>query len=309
MQQTSNRHFAFWLRSGLYLAMAITALVVVWSLPSRRSVLAQDNGRDVAGPSSEPAPTGEAPTAPPVTSPPKDKSINIFALAVAGGIFMIPIAGMSILAVTMTIERLLALRTQRVLPSGLVSGLGELSAGTGSFDPRKAYRLCQQYPSAAANVVRIMLLRVGRPLPEIESAVAQASQREADRLYSNVRWLNLAASLSTMLGLIGTIQGMIMAFHRLTVMDAAADRTNVLADGIYTALVTTFAGLAVAIPALLASHFFEGRILKLFHQIDELILHLLPQMERYEGRVRFGKNGEPESLPSEPAERARAGIA
>ena len=101
---------------------------------------------------------------------------------------------------------------------------------------------------------------------------AQASQREADRLYANVRWLNLAASLSTMLGLIGTIQGMIMAFHRLTVMDAAADRTTVLADGIYTALVTTFAGLFVAIPALLASHFFEGRILKVFHEIDELAL-------------------------------------
>ena len=167
-----------------------------------------------------------------------------------------------------------------------------LSEGNERFDPKKAYRLCQQFPSAAANVVRVMLLRVGRPLPEIESAVAQASQREADRLYSNVRWLNMAASLSTMLGLIGTIQGMIMAFHRLTVMEAAADRTTVLADGIYTALVTTFAGLFVAIPALLASHFFEGRILKMFHQIDELIFHLLPQLERYEGRVRFGRNGD-----------------
>jgi biopolymer transport protein ExbB len=309
MQLTQNRQFAFWLRGGLYLAAALAALLVASSLPSHRAVLAQDRGKEIAGPSSDPAPSGEAPAASAATTPPKDKSINIFALAIAGGIFMIPIAGMSILAVTMTIERSLALRTQRVLPSGLVSGLGEMSAGTGSFDPRKAYRLCQQFPSAAANVVRIMLLRVGRPLPEIESAVTQASQREADRLYSNVRWLNLAASLSTMLGLIGTIQGMIMAFHRLTVMDAAADRTSVLADGIYTALVTTFAGLAVAIPALLASHFFEGRILKLFHQVDELILHLLPQMERYEGRVRFGKNGEAESLPSEPAERTRAGTA
>jgi biopolymer transport protein ExbB len=85
---------------------------------------------------------------------------------------------------------------------------------------------------------------------------------------------------------------MIMAFHRLTVMDAAADRTTALADGIYTALVTTFAGLAVAIPALLASHFFEGRILKIFHQIDELVFHMLPQLERYEGRVRFGRQGD-----------------
>jgi len=300
-----NSKYAALLRLAVYLVSAITAAAIVWSLPTHQKLHGQDRGKiEVAGPSGEPAPldvavtTGAARADAPPVAPPKDKSINIFELAIAGGIFMIPIAGMSILAVTMTIERLLALRTQRVLPDRLVAGLGELSAGAGSFDPRKAYRLCQQFPSAAANVIRVMLLRVGRPLSEVESAVAQASQREADKLYSNVRWLNLAASLSTMLGLIGTIQGMIMAFHQLTVIDAAADRTSVLAAGIYTALVTTFAGLFVAIPALLASHFFEGRILKVFHQIDELTLHLMPQLERYEGHVRFGRPGSNGDAPA-----------
>jgi len=282
-----NSNVAPALRLGMCFAAAIIAVAILWSLPGRQGAFAQTPKTiEAAAPDVDPVPKHANPAA-----GARSKSINIFALAVAGGIFMIPIAGMSILAVTMAIERSLALRTQRVLPDPLVSGLGELSTAAGKFDPRQAYRLCQQYPSAAANVVRAMLLRVGRPLPEIESAVTQASQREADKLYSNVRWLNLAASLSTMLGLIGTIQGMIMAFHQLTTIDASADRTTVLADGIYTALVTTFAGLFVAIPALLASHFFEGRILNVFHQIDELAFHLLPQLERYEGRVRFGRQG------------------
>jgi biopolymer transport protein ExbB len=282
------------LRLGLYVVAALTAVVLLASLPPRRGAEAQEAATPVeaAGPSSEPIPPAAAAPAAPTIAKPKDTSINIFALAIAGGIFMIPIAGMSILAVTMTIERILGLRAERVLPDGLVTGLGELAAQSGSFDPRKAYRLCQQFPSAAASVVRALLLKVGRPLPEIESAAAQTSQREADRLYSNVRWLNLAASLSTMLGLIGTIQGMILAFHRLTNIDASADRTSVLADGIYTALVTTFAGLAVAIPALFASHFFENRILSFFRQIDELVASLLPQLERYEGRVRFSRQAE-----------------
>src|SRR5262245_34097657 len=86
-----------------------------------------------------------------------------------------------------------------------------------------------------------------------------------------------------MLGLIGTIQGMIMAFHRLTVTTVVADRTTMLAGGIYTALVTTFAGLAVAIPALMMSHYFEGRILAAFHQIDELAFHLLPALAEGQG--------------------------
>ncbi|HEY2411727.1 MAG TPA: MotA/TolQ/ExbB proton channel family protein [Pirellulaceae bacterium] len=205
-------------------------------------------------------------------------SIRIWDLAVAGGVFMIPIAAMSVLAVTMAIERLFALRRGRVLPAGLVRGLDELERGPEAFDLDKGLALCRRFPSAAANVVRALLARAGRPLAEIESAAAQASQREADRLYGNVRWINLAASLSTMLGLIGTIQGMIMAFHRLTVTEVVADRTTMLAGGIYTALVTTFAGLAVAIPSLLVSHFFEGRILGLFHQIDEMTFHLLPAL-------------------------------
>ncbi len=290
-----NSKLAPTLRLGVYFVAALAAVALLWALPGRQDAFAQNpKATEAIGPNVDPAPKPAASAA-----GAKGKSINIFALAVAGGIFMIPIAAMSILAVTMAIERALALRTQRVLPDPLVSGLGELSAAAGKFDPRQAYRLCQQFPSAAANVIRAMLLRVGRPLPEIESAVAQASQREADKLYSNVRWLNLAASLSTMLGLIGTIQGMIMAFHRLTVMDAAADRTNVLADGIYTALVTTFAGLAVAIPALLASHFFETRILNSFRQIDELTFNLLPQLERYEGRVRFSRQADNGDAPLE----------
>jgi biopolymer transport protein ExbB len=280
------------LRLGLSLAAGVVALVLIYSLPARHELRAQeaDATSEAAGLSSTPGSATTAAVASvarPVSGP-----INVFSLALAGGIFMVPIFAMSVLAVTMAIERSLALRTQRVLPDGLVAGLGELAASAGSFDPRKAYRQCQQFPSAAASVVRVMLLKVGRPLPEVETAVAQAGQREADKLYANVRWLNLAASLSTMLGLIGTIQGMILAFHRLTMMDAAADRTSALADGIYTALVTTFAGLAVAIPALLASHLFESRILSLFRQIDELVLSLLPQLERYEGRVRFSRQPE-----------------
>jgi biopolymer transport protein ExbB len=290
------------LRLALSLASAVALVTLFWSLPDRRSVSAQE---EAAGPSAAPAPAAEpAATAPPVR--PADKSINVFSLFLAGGIFMIPITAMSILAVTMAIERGLALRTQRVLPNELVAGLGQLAAGTGSFDPRKAYRICQQFPSAAANVVRVMLLKVGRPLPEVETAVAQASQREADRLYGNVRWLNLAASLSTLLGLLGTIQGMILAFHHLTTLDPNVDKLPVLASGIYTALVTTFAGLTVAVPSLLTAHFYETRILSLFRQIDELTFNLLPQLERYEGRVRFGRHAEngdgavPPPLP-EPA--------
>ena len=197
----SNSPHSQWLRLGMYLFTGLAAAACVWSLPGRDTARAQAPAGEVAGPSGEAAPTGD-PNAVAAPTKPKDKSINLWELTLAGGFFMIPIFAMSILSVTMTIERLLGLRKERVLPDGLVSGLGQLAGSQGSFDPRKAYRICQQFPSSGANVVRVMLLKVGRPVSEIETSVQQASQREADKLYHNVRWLTLSASLSTLLGLI-----------------------------------------------------------------------------------------------------------
>lgn len=293
-----------WTRLAM-LAIAACVVAALLIAPPRNSARAQLP--DDAGPSAAPAPTGdesEAPAAAPRTPP--DRSINILDLATRGGVFMIPITAMSLLAVTMIIERMLGLRQQKVMPDGLVASLGQLGTSPGGFDPRKAYRICQQYPSAAASVIRAMLLKVGRPLSEVEHTVQEASEREAARLYGNVRWLNLCASLTPLLGLLGTVQGMIIAFHQTTILDPGQNKSIELAAGIYTALVTTFAGLCVAIPAALMSHYFEGRIQSLFHQIDELVFSLLPQVERYEGRVRFSRHADEAEPAPAPDRRAAA---
>jgi len=172
--------------------------------------------------------------------------------------------------------------------------LGTRPAG---FDPRIAYRLCQLHPSAASNVIRSVLLKVGRPQMEVEQALRDAEEREASRLYSNVRWLSLAAGVTPLLGLLGTVWGMIKAFFVTANLPVGVNRAEYLADGIYVALVTTFAGLSVAIPAAVLAHLFEGRIQKLFRELDEIVLGLLPQLERFEGRLRFS----PEKARSDPA--------
>ena len=229
------------------------------------------------------------------------EGINFLTLLLAGGWFMAPIGLLSVLVVTVAIERLLGLRQARVLPDALVQQLDHLSDHRGSFDPREAYRVCQQYPSAAANVVRAMLFKLGRPHSEVEHTVAEASEREAERLYANVRWLNLAAGVAPLLGLLGTVWGMIEAFHRTTTLAPGQNKAEELAAGIYVALVTTFGGLMIAIPAAIFAHLFEGKIQKRFHQIDELLFSLLPQTERFEGRMRFGQQqGEDQATPGPP---------
>ena len=98
--------------------------------------------------------------------------------------------------------------------------------------------------------------------------------------------------MSPLIGLLGTVWGMIIAFHDLTVLSPDQNKAEFLATGIYIALVTTLGGLLVAIPAAVAAHYFEGRIQTLFHQIDEMVFSVLPQVERFEGRVRFNRQSE-----------------
>ncbi|MBN1590656.1 MAG: MotA/TolQ/ExbB proton channel family protein, partial [Pirellulales bacterium] len=174
------------------------------------------------------------------TAPPKEEAtIDLLVLLFKGGYLMLPILAMSLLVVTFGIERFLGLRRKKVVPPELVTGLGQLAAAPGGLDPRRAYQLCRQYPSAAANVIRTMLLKVGRPHAELENAVTEANQREASRLYTNVRWLSLAAGVAPLLGLLGTVWGMIITFQ--VIQEQGVGVVSSLAGGISQALITTFA--------------------------------------------------------------------
>ncbi len=239
--------------------------------------------------------------------------MDMLELIFQGGLIMVPIGFMLVMVITFTIERALGLRRSKILPEELTQDFGRLSSASGGFDPRRAYRICQTYPCAAANVIRSMLLKIGRPHSEVEHAVNEAIDREAAGLYSNVRWLNLAAAVTPLLGLFGTVWGMIIAFNATATIGPDQSKSTVLAAGIVKALMTTFGGLFVAIPAAIAAHFFEGRIQALFREIDELLFSMLPQVERYEGKLRVSREqlsaGDKTEKPTKPEERSEPALA
>jgi len=220
---------------------------------------------------------------------PLPKTLPLLELLMKGRWLMLPIALMSLLVVTVGAERFLGLRRRKIVPRRLIRGLNELAGQPEGLDPRQVYQRCMRSPSTASTVMQAMLLKVGRRLTELEETARQTGQREADRLHANVRWLNLAAGVTPLLGLLGTVWGMIQAFFQTANLPVEANRAQILADGIWTALVTTFAGLSVAIPAAILAHLYEGRIRKLFRRLDETLLVLLPKLERFEGRLRLTK--------------------
>ena len=235
---------------------------------------------------------GNAASPPGSTATETPEMPSVWDLAVQGGVFMIPIALMSIVAIGFSFERLIGLQGKRILPIELILALKELRSETG-IDPRRAWKVCQEHPSPLASVVRAAILKTGRPHAEVEKAVEDAAIREIAEMSRNLRPVNVVATIAPLLGLIGTVQGMIMAFMVTSTTDSTGTaKSQELATGIYTALVTTFAGLCVAVIAVLLANYLEGRIERLLRQLEDVFLELLPDFERFEGKLRVSRTAE-----------------
>ncbi|MEO1528891.1 MAG: MotA/TolQ/ExbB proton channel family protein [Planctomycetota bacterium] len=230
---------------------------------------------------------------PPVEEVPADEpsGIDMLTLIASGGRFMIPIGIMSVLVVTLAVERMLSLRTGKVMPRRLVRDLKPLADPIEDFSPTSGYEVCLENPSPTASVVASMLLRTGQPLADIERTASETIQREADRCAAPIRWLNLAAAATPLMGLLGTVWGMIKAFHESTTLSADRSRSEQLSEGIYTALVTTLAGLVVAIPAAIFAQYLENRVSSLFHRVEQFAFDLAPGLQRFTGRRRLDHSG------------------
>ncbi len=257
----------------------VVGVMILWGGPL--ACLAQEVAE------TDPAPPATAPAvaAHPASSAPQTP--NLWDLTVQGGIFMIPIGMCSIVVLAYALERMIGLRRNRIVPYKLLIALRKLNSDANGIDPRLAYDVCQAHPSPLANVVRAAILKIGRPHSELEKTVEDAVAREADEMAHNIRPINVSVSISPLLGLLGTVQGMILAFMVTSTTTATGvAKGQELAQGIYVALVTTFAGLCVAIPAILIANMLEGRIDRILRVMEDVFLELLPQFERFEGKLR-----------------------
>lgn len=215
------------------------------------------------------------------------KNPTLLELIRKGGWLMYPIGFMSLLVVGVGLERFVALHLVFVAPRRFFKQLDMLAVE--KADPRKIYNLCRQYPSAASRIVASALMKVGRPMLEVQVALQEAKDNEAQRLFGNVRILILAATITPLMGLLGTVIGMIQAFMVNASMSAVAtvgmNRASQLSEGIYLALVTTCAGLTVAIPAAILAHWYEGRIQRIFLNVDQKLTRFTVYLTDVEGKV------------------------
>ncbi len=220
------------------------------------------------------------------TSKAPESSSDWFAL-----FFYALLAIFSVFAATVTLERLVNLKRQKVLPAGFESGLSSILASSAPT-PTELNDLCDQWPSPVARILAAGLTRTGRPLPEVEKSMEDAAIRELSEMRSKHRPLNVVGSTAPLVGLLGTVVGMIFAFQISSQLGLG--KAEQLARGIYLALLTTAGGLTIAIPTLLLSAWFHGRVERFFRQIDQVLMPAIPFFTKLE---KVGTKSTPKAQP------------
>ncbi|MDP6445613.1 MAG: MotA/TolQ/ExbB proton channel family protein [Pirellulaceae bacterium] len=193
---------------------------------------------------------------------------NVLQVIRDGGVLMLPIAGCSLILMAFIFERAIALRRGRVIPRPFVKRfLKQLQDR--QLNRERAVELCEQNNSPVAEVFGAAIKKWGRSSVEVEQAILDQGERTTNSLRRYLRLFNGVATVTPLLGLLGTVLGMISAFNAIATADAMG-RPELLAAGISQALLTTAAGLSVAIPAFIAYLYFVSRVDRLIMEIDGL---------------------------------------
>lgn len=217
---------------------------------------------------------------------------TVFSLIFRGGWLMVPIGLCSIVVLTVAIERAISLRRSRTHPQGLLASVFDALPTTSSGLRRQmdAARRLDASRSVLGAILRIGVLKAHRGPALAETFLSEAAAKQIHFLKRRLRPFSVVASLAPLLGLLGTIYGMITCFENAASTDAAS-RAESLAKGIYGALVTTAAGLTVAIPSIVLYHYFQARVDRLVDEIEESVNDFL---EHY-----FEEGAPADSAPAE----------
>ncbi len=189
---------------------------------------------------------------------------------IKGGPVMIPIGLASVVGLAVFLERLWALRRARVSPRACRVELVELGRQQRWAD---AITLCRKNSSPLSRILEVCFLHQGVGRSRIKEFTEEVGRREAAELERYLGVIGIVAAVAPLLGLLGTVFGMILTFE--VIQQQGMGVVSSLAGGISQALITTFAGLSVGIPALIAHRYLLARVDWLLLEMEEATLEVL----------------------------------
>ena len=192
------------------------------------------------------------------------QSLSVIDLAIKGGFMMIPIAVLWVLAIYLFIERVLTINKANQDPEAFMGRIKELVL---RGDISGAKMLCSQNATPVARMIEKGIARIGSPLKNIEASIENVGKIEVFKLEKNLPTLATIAGSAPMMGFLGTVIGMVEAFISISQEEGSVS-PKLLSSGIYTAMITTVAGLIVGIIAYLAYNYLVSRVQKVIHKME-----------------------------------------
>ena len=187
--------------------------------------------------------------------------------------------GCSIAAAWLAIDFFITIQPKRITPELLVN---DVKQAMEEGDVMKAMQRCEAEPGVLSSILLAGFRNVSEGFEVIEEQVGSAADLESEKLMQRVAYLNMCGSLAPMLGLLGTVQGMIMAFGNLAGGQQGAAQTSLLAMNISQALWTTAGGLVCAIPAVAFYTYFKNRLSRIILNMEGMTLDLIKGLRHVE---------------------------
>lgn len=191
------------------------------------------------------------------------ETLSLLELIMKGGVIMIPILILSILALYIFIERLIIINKAAALDKNFMNNIKDL-IHSGNIDGAKA--LCKNTVSPVAKMVEKGLRRLGKPVREIENAMENVGKMEISRIEKNVGWLGTIAGIAPMFGFLGTIFGVIQIFYNISLEDNID--IGIISEGLYVKMITSASGLLVGILAFVFHHIVVMKLEKTTSKIE-----------------------------------------
>ena len=190
--------------------------------------------------------------------------MSYWELAMKGGWVMVPIILLSVIAVYIFFERFFAIKKAAQIDTNFMNRIRDY-IHDGKVENAKT--LCQSYDNPTARMIEKGVQRIGRPLEDINGAIENTGKLEIYKLEKGLPTLATVAGGAPMIGFLGTVMGMIRAFYDMSMAGNNVD-ISLLSNGIYTALITTVAGLIVGIVAYFAYNILVARVEKVVNKLE-----------------------------------------
>ena len=176
-----------------------------------------------------------------------------------------------------TVDCIITVRAKRIMPQALIDNVTESMV---EGDVLKALQNCEDEPGPLANILSSGFSHVEEGYDVIQEAISTAADLETEKIMQKLTWLSVVGNLAPMLGLLGTVQGMIFAFRHLGA--GGAPDTAVLATDISQALFTTAAGLTIAVPCVAVYYTFRNAANKIVLHMEAMTIELIKDLRNVE---------------------------